>query len=88
MDVRKNMSRPAAPVQTFARFQAGFLASKNFDCILWFYGISWILISLRIWEHGCFKPGTRVKIRLAALIETIARFQAGFFSSEDFRRIS
>jgi hypothetical protein len=26
--------------------------------------------------------------RLAALIETFARFQAGFSSSEDFRRIS
>ena len=33
-------------------------------------------------------PGATVKRGLAAPIETIARFQAGFLASEDFRRIS
>ena len=34
------------------------------------------------------KPGTMVKGGAAAHLETLARFQAGFLSSEDFRRIS
>ena len=26
--------RPAAPIETFARFQAGFLSSEDFHCFL------------------------------------------------------
>ena len=33
------------------------------------------------------EPGTTVKLRSDAPIETFARFQAGFFSSEDLHRI-
>ena len=33
MDAYTGKSRPAAPIETFARFQAGFLSSEDFHRI-------------------------------------------------------
>ena len=139
--------RPAAPIETFARFQAGFLSSEDFHrfpsiCMV-FQRFSWILVDFHVFswvsEHRilqrkgwtccsyrnlCSIPGwllviwwlssvsfdfhgfssnfidfhgfwcisgygclQGLKEQPAAPIETFARFQAGFLSSEDFHRV-
>ena len=85
------MSGPAAPIKTFARFHAGFLSSEDFYRILSI--CSNMLIFLLIFIDfddfhefrgmGCLDGVSGP----AALIETFARFQIGFLSSEDFDRI-
>ena len=66
--------QPAAPKETFARFQAGFLSSEDFHRFLWifigFHNFSWILMDFHVFRG----------------VETFARFQAGFLLSEDFHR--
>ena len=68
---------PAAPIETFARSQAGILSSEDFHGIMDFHSF---------WGMDVWKPGTRVKA-LAAPTESFARFQAGLLSSDDFHRI-
>ena len=65
--------QPAAPIETFARFQA----FHRFLCI------SLILIVFRI--SGVTDAGD--KGQPVAPIKTFARFQAGFLPFEDFHRI-
>ena len=84
--------QPVAPIETFARFQAGFLSSEDFHCFLSifidFHGSTWIFIDFHrfcrifeISEHVCWRG---LEVGPAATIETFARFQAGFLPSEDF----
>ena len=82
--------QPAASIDTFVRFQAGFLSFEDFHRVLWifisFYRYPWIsMISIDFhgFGHGCLPPVREP----AALIETFARFQAGSLSVEDFHRI-
>ena len=49
--------RPAAPIETFARFQAGFLSSEDFHCFLSifidfydFYRFSQILVDFHVFR--------------------------------------
>ena len=76
--------RPAAPIETFARFQAGFLSSEEFHRIsvifIDFHRFWWIFMYFGVWMLKLLKR------QPAAPIETFARFQAGFLSSEDFHR--
>ena len=67
--------RPAAPIETFARFQAGFLSSEDFHRFLLifidphgfsqifvdFHGFSWIS------EHECLQRYTTVSYDLLPL---------------------
>ena len=54
-------AQPAAPIETFAGFQAGFLSSEDFHRLLLiivdFHGFSWIFIDFHgfswISEHEC-----------------------------------
>ena len=73
---------PAAPIETFARFQAGSCHLRTF---IVFYGLSKIFIDFHRFWAWIFDAG---KGRAVASIETFARFQAGFLSSGDFHRIS
>jgi hypothetical protein len=86
--------QPAAPVETFARFQAGFLSSGDFHraslIFFAFYRFLEIFIDVHgFWMifmyFGVWMP-KRVKGQPVAPIETFARFQAGFLSSADFHR--
>ena len=47
-------SGPAAPIETFARFQAGFLSSDDFHCVLLifigFHRFSWILLDFHVFR--------------------------------------
>ena len=64
-------------LETFARFQAGFLSSKDYHRFL----------SIFIDFHGFPSMSVYIgKSQPAAPIETFARFQAGFLSSEGSRR--
>ena len=51
MDAYRLKKQPAAPIETLARFQAGFLSSEDFHRFLSifidFHGFSWIS------EHEC-----------------------------------
>ena len=58
MDACGLKKRPAAPIETFARFQAGFLSSEDFHCFL---SISWFR-----WIVGL--------ARLARLARLVGRF--------------
>ena len=66
-------AQPAAPIETFARFQA-FHRFHGFSLILMVFHGSGVI------EFG------EAKKQPAAPIKTFARFQAGFLSSEDFHR--
>ena len=66
-----------------------WLASCLLKTFIVFHTFSYIFMNFQWFGgHGCLKPGTTVKGGTAAHLETFARFQAGFLSSEDFRRIS
>ena len=58
-----------------------FLVFKDFHGLHDFHRFS------QISGHGCLKLGTTVMLRPACPIETLARFQDGFLSSEDLQRI-
>ena len=73
-------ARPATLIETFARFQAGFLSSEdvhsNLKNFIDFHGF-------RVWLfENLSRPGTTVKTRPATPIETSAWFQAGHLSFE------
>ena len=91
MGVYIGMERLVAPTKTSARFQAGFLSSRDFHrafldvhrFVLLFVicvTITQIFMDFGAWYIDNERP--------AALIETCARFQAGFLSSGDFHHIS
>ena len=69
--------RPAAPIETFARFQAGFLSSEDFHRFLSIFKVFFRFPSILMVFHGSgvIKFG-RAKIQPAAPTETFARFQA------------
>ena len=52
MNAYNGKTQPAAPIETFARFQAGFLSSEDFHrfllIIIDFHGFSWIFMDF----HG------------------------------------
>ena len=75
-------SQLAAPIENFARFQAGFLSSAVFHRILS------IPMDFQKDFHEFPSMGSyNGKAQSASLVETVARFQAGFLSSEAFHRI-
>ena len=86
MDAYGLEAQAAALIETFARFQAGFLSSEDFHRFL--YRFQLILIDfhrfLLIFMYFEVWVPNRHKSQPAAPIETFARFQAGFLSSEDF----
>ena len=94
MDACGLKAGPAAPIETFARFQAGFLSSEDFQrfplIFIVFYRFLRIFIDFHgsscISRYGCLYDLCGLKRGPAAPIETFARFQAGFLSSEDVRR--
>ena len=79
------MLEPAAPIETFVRFQAGFLSSQDFHGFLSIFinlhGFSLILKDFHDFGVWVLKG---LKIGPVAPVETFARFQVGFLSSEDF----
>ena len=85
MSLYNGKAQPAAPIETFARFQADFLSSEDFHRFLSifidFHRFSWIFMHFHSFPSMNPYNGKR---RPAAPIETFARFQAGFLSSEDF----
>ena len=87
MDAYRLKRQPAAPIETFARFQAGFLSSEDFHrfllIIIDYYGFTKIFIGFHVFPSMSVYNG---KGQPAAPVETFARFQAGFLSSEDFHR--
>ena len=100
MGVSNGKEQPAAPIETFAQFQVGFLSSEDFYripsiCIV-FYRFPSIHRFSQIFMDFVDFHGFRgmdwmpegLKEGPAALIETFARFQPGFLSSEAFHRIS
>ena len=82
--------QPAALIESFARFQAGFLSSEDFHrfplIFIGFHRFPFILLDFYGFHGFPSMNAYNGKIRPAAPIETFARFQAGFLSSEDFHR--